>query len=204
MIYMVIFDLDGVLSDTPDLHYRALNTALEELAPTFKITKDDHNDHYNGLPTIKKLHLLVEKGMPPNLVSPINKRKQEVTKKLVDHLQPYPRHVKMLSRLREEYYLACASNATIESINQILNKLNLRHFFHIVKSGTSCPKPNPKIYLDCMADFVCAPQNTLIIEDSPIGLEGARASEAHVLEADYSSVTYQLINSTIQKINRGE
>ena len=52
MIKLVIFDMDGVLVDARELHYQALNDVL----PTrYKITREDHLAHYDGLPTKEKL-----------------------------------------------------------------------------------------------------------------------------------------------------
>ena len=53
MIKNLIFDLDGVLVDTRDIHYEALNYALKknDLEP---ISYNDHIRIYDGLPTLKK------------------------------------------------------------------------------------------------------------------------------------------------------
>ena len=54
MIKVVIFDLDGVLVDTKEIHYLSLNQALVKY--NFKeITYDEHNKIYDGLPTKEKL-----------------------------------------------------------------------------------------------------------------------------------------------------
>jgi beta-phosphoglucomutase-like phosphatase (HAD superfamily) len=41
-IKLCIFDLDGTLVPTKDIHYEALNKALKELAPDYVISKEDH------------------------------------------------------------------------------------------------------------------------------------------------------------------
>ena len=58
MIKVIIFDLDGVLVDARELHYEALNRALDLYGCT--ITRDEHLSTYDGLPTKKKLTLLTE------------------------------------------------------------------------------------------------------------------------------------------------
>ena len=47
MIKHIIFDLDGVLVSTKDIHYKALN---ESLPNKFKISLEDHYLFYDGLP----------------------------------------------------------------------------------------------------------------------------------------------------------
>lgn len=53
-IKAILFDLDGTLIDsTKDLHYQALNLALEKIAPDYTISYKDHIEHFNGLSTKK-------------------------------------------------------------------------------------------------------------------------------------------------------
>ena len=54
MIKLVIFDLDGVLIDSKNYHFEALNLALGE---KYSINREEHLNDYDGLPTIEKLKL---------------------------------------------------------------------------------------------------------------------------------------------------
>ena len=83
MIKGIIFDLDGVLVDARELHYEALNRALESYQCT--ITRDEHLSTYDGLPTKKKLQLLTEnKGLSPDVYNDIWKDKQAQTREIID------------------------------------------------------------------------------------------------------------------------
>jgi beta-phosphoglucomutase-like phosphatase (HAD superfamily) len=46
---LIIFDLDGVLVSTKDLHYEALNSALEEVDSKYVISRQDHLKTFDGL-----------------------------------------------------------------------------------------------------------------------------------------------------------
>ena len=77
MIKLVIFDLDGVLIDSKEYHFEALNLALGE---EYKISREEHLSEYDGLPTLEKLKLLSKnKGLPPNKFDQIWKDKQSHT-----------------------------------------------------------------------------------------------------------------------------
>ena len=60
-IKLIIFDLDGVLVEAKNIHFDALNEALEEYA----ISWNEHLSIYDGLKTTQKLDMLTErKGLP--------------------------------------------------------------------------------------------------------------------------------------------
>mgnify|MGYP000285686526 FL=1 len=66
MIKLVIFDLDGVLYESKEFHFDALNSALEEIDKNYLISKEEHLNTYDGLSTKRKLELLtVNKGLDP-------------------------------------------------------------------------------------------------------------------------------------------
>lgn len=58
MIKAVLFDMDGVLIDAREWHYDALNQALALFG--FAITRQEHENYYDGLPTRVKLQRLTE------------------------------------------------------------------------------------------------------------------------------------------------
>ena len=62
MIKLIIFDLDGVLVDTKPLHYFALNKALKKIE-NYEISKDDHSNIFDGLPTKEKLKILLKEKL---------------------------------------------------------------------------------------------------------------------------------------------
>ena len=57
-IKSIIFDLDGVLVETKDLHFKALNKSLIDCKTNTQITYDEHIKIFDGLPTDEKLNIL--------------------------------------------------------------------------------------------------------------------------------------------------
>ncbi|AHE65764.1 hypothetical protein Loa_00173 [Legionella oakridgensis ATCC 33761 = DSM 21215] len=67
-IKLIIFDLDGVLVDTREHHFVALNRALAEVDERFIISQEDHLQLFDGLSTQRKLNLLTqERGLDSSL-----------------------------------------------------------------------------------------------------------------------------------------
>lgn len=61
---LIVFDLDGVLVDSKEIHFNALNKALDLVDSKYVITKDEQEKFYEGLPTKQKLKMLTQhKGL---------------------------------------------------------------------------------------------------------------------------------------------
>ena len=77
---LVIFDLDGVIIDSRELHFIALNKALYKIGEQFVITKEEHLSIYDGLNTTRKLQMLSEsKGLPTDKFNQVWQDKQKAT-----------------------------------------------------------------------------------------------------------------------------
>ena len=50
---LIIFDLDGVLIESRELHYQSLNDALTSIDSKYVITRDEHLSFYDGLNTTR-------------------------------------------------------------------------------------------------------------------------------------------------------
>ena len=61
MYKLIIFDLDGVLYDSKEIHFNALNQALAKIDNEFVISFDEHTNIFDGLTTTTKLNMLTEK-----------------------------------------------------------------------------------------------------------------------------------------------
>jgi HAD superfamily hydrolase (TIGR01509 family) len=184
---LIIFDLDGVLVSTKDLHYEALNSALEEVDSKYVISRQDHLKTFDGLSSEKLDMLTKDRGLPQELHSQIWNRKQELTIQQLQHIKP-DQFIKMtLKELRRRgYKLACCSNAIRRSVLTILSKLDLIEQLDLIISNEDVKqgKPHPEMYWKAMSIMGVLPEETLIVEDSPAGLLAASRSRADVLRVD--------------------
>jgi HAD superfamily hydrolase (TIGR01509 family) len=203
---LIIFDLDGVLVSTKNIHFESLNKSLPD---KYKISVSDHIDRYDGLPTIKKLKLLTkEKSLPIELYDQINKQKQEFTFDLIRSSIIKDKRLKnILKQLKKDgFKIYVASNAIRETVKLLLYYTGLIEYvdYFISNQDIINPKPNPEIYLRCMIHAGVSPSETLIIEDSPRGIESASKSGANVLIVDCpESVTYDKIITEIMNLPTG-
>ena len=206
MIKLIIFDLDGVLVDARELHYNALNKALESIDKKFIIPRDEHLSTYDGLSTTKKLNLLSEnKKLPKELHDSVWRLKQEKTRQIIDGFSIDSRIQGILRSLKSEGFLiACATNSIRETAKLQLIRKGFFEYIDFMYSNQDVtnPKPNSEIYLRCMLRAEVNPNETLIIEDSHIGRKGAIASGGVLCGVkDTTDVTYDRIKKYIQESN---
>ena len=201
MTKLVIFDLDGVLIDSKDYHYDALNEALGE---EYAISREEHVSTYDGLPTTAKLELLSKnKGLPADRYEEIWRAKQENTlhifKTKVDKDYELMGYFQQLSD--EGYKIAVASNSIRNTVKIILLRLGLLEFVDIYVSNEDVVrnKPFPSMYWKCMMALGALPDDTVILEDSHIGRQGALDSKCHLVPIENRS---DLNQAKIDRIKR--
>lgn len=184
MIRAVIFDLDGVLVDAVVIHFEAFNSALKLFG--YEVPPLIHSLHYNGLPTTSKLELLSQaQQLPRSMHGFINEMKQQYTKKrLIQNISPRPDLIETLNHLKSRgYRLGVASNCTRETVSLVLHQLSIQGLFDVVlsKDDVTRPKPHEEIYQKAQAILGLHPNETLIVEDSPVGVIAAQKASPHVL-----------------------
>jgi len=209
MIKLIIFDLDGVLVDARELHYNALNNALESIDEKYTIERDEHLSTYDGLTTTKKLKMLTKnKGLPDNLCDTIHELKQDMTLKIIDGSSVDNRIQSILRSLKSEgYTIACATNSIRKTAKlQLIRKGFFEYIdFLYTNQDVKNPKPNSEIYLKCMIKAEVNPNETVIVEDSHIGRKGALSSGAYLCGVeDSDDVSYEKIKKIINDANKKE
>lgn len=203
MIKLIISDFDGVLMDLKEIHYESLNRALASVDEKYVISPEEHVKIFDGLSTRRKLKLLTElKGFPADRSEEVNDLKQASTVELLHSFNKVNYDiVNVVSKLKEEgYQFYVASNAIRNTIELGLQKLGISHLVDKIYSNQDVvnSKPNPEMYLRCMADASVSPSETLIMEDSKHGREAAVKSGAHVCGVDNSfDFTLERIKATI-------
>ena len=209
MIKLIIFDLDGVLVDARELHYKALNKALGSVDEKYVIQRDEHLSTYDGLSTVKKLNMLTKnKGLPQELHNSVWKLKQEMTLKIIDGFFVDNRLQNILRTFKSEgYTIACATNSIRETAKLQLIRKGFFEYIDFMYSNQDVknPKPNAEMYLKCMIKGEVNPTETVIVEDSHIGRKAALSSGAHLCAVeDSDDVSYEKIKRVIDSANKNE
>ena len=188
--------MDGVLVDACEWHKDAFNQALEELCG-HTISDQEHNSKFNGLPTKTKLSKLAEKGIikdDKKLHKEINSLKQENTIRIIEESCVYDNSkVNLISWLKlKDIKVACFTNSIRKTAELMLDKCGVLSELDLLVTNQDVkePKPSPEGYLKVLKHFNFSPQNVIIIEDSPKGLEAAYATGCKIMKVDNATQVY--------------
>ena len=180
MIKLICFDLDGVLIEAKKIHYDSLNDSLPDI---YKITWEEHLSKYDGLKTNDKLNLLnLEKNLKKTDFKKIWKQKQINTLKQIKKIQKSENILSVFKKMSNEYKIAVCSNSIKRTVLTALSKLEIIEYIDLIISNedVNVSKPHPEIYWKAMSFFGVMPEETIIYEDSPVGLKSSHDSGAHV------------------------
>lgn len=181
-VKLLIFDMDGTLVDSADANYYAYAAALEEVG--VELTRDFFDLHcFNGQHYTQFLPQLMP-GEPQEAIKKVHARKQEVYAQNLGQLSVHPYLQSLIAQQKETVKIALATGAARVAVNNVLPVVGLDDVFDLVLTGDDIQnkKPHPEIFLRTMEYFNAEPYETVIFEDSGIGLEAARHTKAWVFQ----------------------
>ena len=201
MIKAILYDLDGVLVDATEWHYESLNIALKEIAG-FIIERSEHVSTFNGIPTKKKMEILNKQNrFPSTLFQDVWNMKQEKTKEEIEKYGSLDQNKIRLHENTKHLKKACITNSIRETAKLMLEKTGQLEYMDFVISNEDIinPKPSPDGYNKAIGKLKLQPNECMIVEDSPKGIEAAKLSKANVYEVNgFYEVTLENI---LKKIN---
>ena len=204
MIKAILYDLDGVVVDATEWHYDSLNEALKEISG-FEISRLEHIQTFNGLPTIKKLEILYEQNrVKKDEFNAIWDLKQSKTNEIIEKTASNDETKLRLHEGTKKFKKICVTNSIRQTAVLMLDKTGQLPFMdHIISNeDVSDPKPNPEGYVKAINFLQLQPNECLIVEDSPKGIEAAKKSNAHVYEVKgYHDVTLENVLNVINRFN---
>lgn len=175
----VIFDLDGVITDTSEYHYQAWKKLADEEGIPF--TRDD-NEKLRGVSRNECLKILL-------------KGKQvlaEQFQEMMDRKNEY--YVELLGQMTSENILSGAKEIVLElkrrgvktaiasvskNTRTVLQGTGIEDLFDVIVDGYSVKntKPAPDLFLFAAKELGVEPEDCAVVEDAEVGIEAALAGK---------------------------
>lgn len=206
----VIFDLDGVITDTASLHFTAWKALFDDelqrrLGPEVEpFDHDDYLAHVDGKPRYDGVRdflaargIDVAEGSPDDpadadTVGGLGNRKNDLFRATLDRhgAQVFPTSVRLVDQLRAAG-IATGLVSSSRNARVVLGGVGLLDHFDDIVDGNDrterglAGKPAPDTYLDCARRLGVKPAQAAMVEDAISGVEsGAAGRFAHVIGVD--------------------
>lgn len=173
---LIIVDMDGTLFDTKDVNFHAYRQALAEHG--FGLDYEYYCSYCNGRHYTQFLPQITTEDK--QILSAIHARKKVLYSAFLDKARANTHLIEILRAMHGMYRTALVTTASRACCYDILNHFQLMELFDLVltQDDITHSKPDPEGFLKAMAHFGAAAENTIIFEDSDVGLEAAKQTGA--------------------------
>lgn len=179
MINAIITDFDGTLVNTFEANLCAYQKAFQEVG--LCLSSEDYTKCF-GFRFDRFMDAVNVQGA--EIRAQIKRLKQMFYPDYFDKLVLNKALLSLIDDLRKKgCHAAIASTAQKANLINVVHYLGIGHCFDLIFCGMDVKegKPSPEIYLKAMEALRVSPEETLIFEDSEVGIEAARKSGAKYL-----------------------
>lgn len=172
-----IFDLDGVLTDTAEYHYRAWKRLADELGIPF--TREE-NEALRGIPRRESLLLLLKgRTYPEAQMQGFMARKNNYYLQFIREITPrdvLPGALELLEEIRASGLKSALGSAS-KNAREVIERLGIAALLDAVSDGNSVErqKPAPDLFLHAARQLGFPPRECVVVEDAAAGIEAALA-----------------------------
>lgn len=180
----LLFDLDGVLTDTAEYHYQAWKRLSDELGLTFD---RNINERLKGVSRQRSFEIILEANnaqerFTSDEIKECCTRKNEYYKTLItqvnaDDILPEIKNF-LVEAKKKKLKLAVASAS--RNAQTVLQGLGLSEMFDYIADASKIryTKPDPEVFSDCMEQLKMNPWECIAFEDAAAGIEAIK--RAHI------------------------
>lgn len=179
MIKAIITDFDGTLVDTFEANLRAYQQAFN--AQGLSLSPEKYRECFGYR---FERFMTVVGVYDETIAHAIKEAKKDFYPQYFEYLKLNKALIELMASLKAMgVKTAIASTARKENLMNAVHYLGIAEHFDLIFAGVDVNqgKPSPEIYLKAMEALGVSPDETLIFEDSPVGIEAAKASGAQYM-----------------------
>jgi beta-phosphoglucomutase family hydrolase len=196
-IKAVIFDMDGVVVDNHEFHFKAWMDFADKYG--FELNEDIYREKFNGKTNRDLFRMIFDDPTDEEMEAYADEKESLYRELYYDDLLPHTGLLDFLGSLkRNRIKIGLATSAPTENVDWVLDNLQLRPWFDAIVDGTEVEngKPDPEIYLMACDRLEINPQDAVVFEDSLAGLESAVAAGCKAVGVATSHEAWELEGKT--------
>ncbi|RGI30230.1 beta-phosphoglucomutase [Melissococcus sp. OM08-11BH] len=184
MFQGVLFDLDGVITDTAEYHYRAWKSLAQELG--IDIDRE-FNEQLKGVSREDSLDLILKHGrkrsdIDDDTFKELAAKKNDVYVEMIQSFSEddiFPGILPLLKELKQHHIKIALASAS-KNGPLLLEKMKLTSYFDAIVDPTSVAsgKPAPDIFIAAAKAIDCPISSCIGVEDSKAGITAIKKSGA--------------------------
>lgn len=176
-IKAVIFDMDGVITNTMPDHFAAWKQVLFEEGIAVSHLDIYRREGQRGITSVHEIYAQYDRVLDDQMAKQILGKKEELFKKIVKRrfITGSRSFLKLLKARRIE--LALVTGTSRHELQRILPE-ELRNFFKVIVTGDDVVKgkPDPEPYLLGLKKLGISSKEAVVIENAPFGIASAKAA----------------------------
>lgn len=180
----IIFDLDGVLTDTSEYHYQAWKRLADEEHIPF--TREENDAHLRGVSRRESLmYLLRGRQVSEEQIQELMDRKNRYYQEMIKSMTPndlVPGGRELLTEIREAgIKIAIASSS--KNCRTVLEHLDIMGYLDGIADGYSVvnTKPAPDLFVYAAGEVQVPTPDCLGVEDADAGIEAIKTAGMQAL-----------------------
>lgn len=180
----IIFDLDGVLTDTSEYHYQAWKHLADDEGIPF--THEENDAHLRGVGRRDSLiYLLKGRKVSEDQMQEMMDRKNRYYNELIERMSPnevVPGGVHLLEEIREAGIKTAIASAS-KNCRIVLERLDIVKYFDGIADGNSVTrgKPEPDVFIFAAGLVETPTVDCLGVEDADAGIEAIKTAGMQAL-----------------------
>jgi len=169
-----LFDLNGTMVNDMPYHIEAWHKKIIELGGNLTLEEMKHQCYGKNDELLERVfpgkYSMDEKVKLGNEKEAIYRIEFKPSLKLIEGLDAF-----LKQAAAQNIKMAIGSAAIIENIDFVIDNMNIRHHFEAIVSANdvSRSKPHPETFLKCADQINMHPNDCIVFEDTPKGVECA-------------------------------
>jgi len=198
--YGLIFDVDGVIADSERVNAEATIKVFSDLFNTPNVQRQDFEAGLGrgAEAYVKSAAVIHGLELTDLQVAAASEARQANFLSLLSEsiLPPFPgvRELMDAALAHEDFRVAIATSSAREKSEAVLNSAQIPYktMVYITGDDVKSKKPNPELFLRAAQGIGVPPQNCVVIEDAPNGIQAAKAAGCQCIAVTNSTTADKL------------